>query len=485
MKFTTLKIQVVCLLFFSVVCTYVFAERKLSKEAIIFRATRDAVFTVYGGSGHGSGFLVDRAGLILTNSHVISSPKRISVQIADDVRVQATLLAEDKHKDIAVLHVNSEVVKKLPILKRADRPTANLAFEGEKVIAIGSPLNQIRILTSGIISKMEKHVIISDVNINPGNSGGPMINMDSEVIAINTFRDPSPGGSGISGSIPITIANPILAKARNRLNSSNPPSSKLLPIVSKDGFPIEGLKWVSKQSSINDNYIIKQMLPVYKGPDYYLYDPGFYIWISTPPRDYFLEMDSTKQLAQKRRNRERAAGIPHSEMYDPVGSILKEWQVYVGKYAPLVTIHVWPKVDQTAGSVLSNLFIGSAAEYYGIPYSGSYTYEFVSDLQDFELIDGESTVPEVFRGMGIIPVSTSVGAAKMNDIAQRGFLKFRPEVFKIPDLHLRIWDLKNPNRIIKVPIPPKCREQILMDFEPYFDKLNAKNAKLVLPRRKK
>ncbi len=86
----------------------------------------------------------------------------------------------------------------------------------------------------GIVSKIEERAIISDVNINPGKS-----RLDSEVIAINTFRDPSPGGSGISGSIPITLAEPILSMARNKLNGTDTPSSDLLPMFRRILFPLK------------------------------------------------------------------------------------------------------------------------------------------------------------------------------------------------------------------------------------------------------
>ena len=448
---------------------FVFAEREMSKEAIVFRTTRDAVFTVYGDRGHGSGFLVDKVGLILTNSHVIASSTHISVQVRHNVRVQAILLAEDKQKDVAVLYVNPKIIEGLPILQIANRHTADLAFEGEKVIAIGSPLNQIRIVTSGIVSKMAEHAIISDVNINPGNSGGPMINMASEVIAINTFRDPDPlGGSGISGSIPITIVQPILSEARNKLLESDTPDLTLLPIVPNDTFPIEGLKWVAKRSGEPINYTIE--------------GHGFNIQFSTPSREHYIKVISTERLVQKRRDRQQTAGVPQSEIYDPVGDRMQEWQKYVGEYVPLVTISVEPKIGETGGSVFLNALSAVAAGYSGTPYYGYHTYEFKSDLQDFELIAGNSTVPTVFRAMGIMPISISTKFGKMEDIAQRGVFTFLPEVFKSPHLHMRIQDLKNPSKAIKIPIPLACREQILTDFEPYFDMIRGKEAKLDLPR---
>ena len=461
------KIQslVVSLSLFWVVCSQASAAREVSEEAKIFRATRDAIFTIHGDRGKGSGFLVDKVGLILTNSHVITSSSRISVQLDRNTRVPAMLLAEDKQKDIAVLRIAQEVVKELPILKIADRSAADLAFEGERVIAIGSPLHQTRILTSGIVSKVEERAIISDVNINPGNSGGPLINMDSEVIAINTFRDPSLGSAGISGSILISLALPLLDEARSRLHEKTPPST-LLPVVPENPFPIEGLKWGSERCGKASNYTLKA--------------PGFNIEILTPSRRYFLTKISKGPLTEKRRRREVAAGIPQSEMYDPLGDLLQEWREYVGKYSPLVEIHVQPDVGETTGSLFLNILGAAAASYSSTYYYGSSTYEFKSDLQDLELMDGGNVVPAVFRGMRIMPVSISERFRKMEDIAQRGVFMFLAEVFRSTNLHIRIRDLKKPGKIINVPIPPACREQILADFEPYIDMQKASEARLRL-----
>lgn len=458
---------VVSLILCGIVCGQVFAAREVSAEAIIFRETRDAVFTIYGDKGHGSGFLVDKVGLVLTNSHVITASSRISVQLNPNTRVPATLLAEDKQKDIAVLQVAPEVVEELPILTIADRPSADLAFEGERVIAIGSPLNQIRILTSGIVSKVEERAIISDVNINQGNSGGPLINMDSEVIGINTFGDaPLRGpGPGVSGSVSISLALSLLEKARRRLHEEPPPAT-LLPVVPEDPFPIEGLKWAAERCGKASNYTLKA--------------PGFDIQILTPSRRYFLTKTSTQPLAEKRRSREAAAGVDPSEMYDPLGNLLREWAEYVGEYSPLVEIHVEPATGLTTGSLILNALGAAAAGYSGTYYEGAYTYEFKSDLQDLELIDGGNAIPEVLRGMRMMPVSISERSVKMEDIAQRGVFMFLPEVFKSPNLRLRIRDLKKPGQVINVPIPQACREQILADFEPYMDMQNAAEAKLRL-----
>ena len=456
---------IVSLILCSLVCSQVPAAREVSEEAVVFRKMKDAVFTIYGDRGHGSGFLVDKGGLILTNAHVIASSSRISVQLNPNTRIPATLLAEDNQKDIAVLRVAPEVVKELPILKIADRPAADIAFEGERVIAIGSPLNQTRILTSGIVSKVEERAIISDVNINGGNSGGPLINMDSEVVAINTFGDFSSRGPGVSGSILISLALPLLDQARGRLHEEPPPPI-LLPVAPEDPFPIEGMKWAAERCGKASNYTLKA--------------PGFDIQILTPSRRYFLTKISTGPLTEKRRSREAAAGVPQQEMYDPLGDLLKEWAEYAGAYSPLVQIHVQPDVGQTTGSTLLNILGAAAAGYSGTYYQGSYTLEFKSDLQDLELMDGGNAVPDVLRGMRMMPVSFSERSVRMKDIAQRGVFMFLPEVFKYRNLRLKILDLKKPGQVINVPIPQASREQILADFEPYMDMQNAAEARLRL-----
>ena len=456
---------IVSLILCGIVCGQVPAAREVSEEAVVFRKMKDAVFTIYGDRGHGSGFLVDKGGLILTNAHVIASSSRISVQLNPNTRIPATLLAEDNQKDIAVLRVAPEVVKELPILKIADRPAADIAFEGERVIAIGSPLNQTRILTSGIVSKVEERAIISDVNINGGNSGGPLINMDSEVVAINTFGDFSSRGPGVSGSILISLALPLLDQARGRLHEEPPPPI-LLPVAPEDPFPIEGMKWAAERCGKASNYTLKA--------------PGFDIQILTPSRRYFLTKISTGPLTEKRRSREAAAGVPQQEMYDPLGDLLKEWAEYAGVYSPLVQIHVQPDVGQTTGSTLLNILGAAAAGYSGTYYQGSYTLEFKSDLQDLELMDGGNAVPDVLRGMRMMPVSFSERSVRMKDIAQRGVFMFLPEVFKYRNLRLKILDLKKPGQVINVPIPQASREQILADFEPYMDMQNAAEARLRL-----
>src|SRR5690242_5906886 len=119
----------------------------------VFKRYRDSVVTVWAevGAGHGTGFIVDPAGLIVTNQHVTTTSEYIAVQFDDSHLLPAVVLAEDATKDVAVLWVNLEKLPAAipaPLLKKGAVP----AEEGEKVFTIGSPLHQRKIMTTGIVS---------------------------------------------------------------------------------------------------------------------------------------------------------------------------------------------------------------------------------------------------------------------------------------------------------------------------------------------
>ena len=160
--------------------------------------------------GAGSGFIYDEDGYILTNHHVIADADEIIVRMADRREFEATLIGSDESSDIAVLKIEAD--EKLPFLLLGDSESVRA---GQWVAAIGSPFNFEQSVTAGIVSakgrsnRAQQYVpfIQTDVAINRGNSGGPLLNMDGEVIGINSWILSSSGGYiGLSFSIPIEVA---------------------------------------------------------------------------------------------------------------------------------------------------------------------------------------------------------------------------------------------------------------------------------------
>ncbi|MBI1798677.1 MAG: trypsin-like peptidase domain-containing protein [Candidatus Eisenbacteria bacterium] len=174
--------------------------------------------------GMGSGVIVDGAGLVVTNEHVVHEAEKITVTLSDGRQVPGTLLGASTTYDLAVLRIKAD---RLPVAPFGD---SDHLLVGEWAIAIGNPfgflLNDAQpTVTAGVISatrrdiKSEitengvyKNMIQTDAAINPGNSGGPLVNGDGEVIGINTFIFTQGGGGslGIGFAIPINLARRVI-----------------------------------------------------------------------------------------------------------------------------------------------------------------------------------------------------------------------------------------------------------------------------------
>jgi serine protease Do len=161
----------------------------------------------------GSGFVVDPAGYIVTNNHVIEGADEINVILHDDTRLKAEVLGRDSKTDIAVLRIKTD--RKLVPAVWGDSDTARV---GDWVLAIGNPFGLGGSVSAGIVSARQRDIrsgpyddyLQTDAAINRGNSGGPMFNARGEIIGINTaIYSPSGGSIGIGFAIPSNIAREV------------------------------------------------------------------------------------------------------------------------------------------------------------------------------------------------------------------------------------------------------------------------------------
>src|SRR5713226_9183815 len=155
----------------------------------------------------GSGFIVDTAGIAVTNNHVIADADEINIIMNDGTKIKAELVGVDKKTDLAVLKFKPPA-KPLVAVKFGDSDKLRL---GEWVIAIGNPFSLGGTVTAGIVSARNRDIssgpydnyIQTDAAINRGNSGGPLFNLDGEVIGVNTLIiSPSGGSIGIGFAVP-------------------------------------------------------------------------------------------------------------------------------------------------------------------------------------------------------------------------------------------------------------------------------------------
>jgi serine protease Do len=160
--------------------------------------------------GLGSGVVIDASGLILTNNHVVRDGQKITVRLHDGREYKAAMVHTDPKTDLAVLRI--EGADHLTAAKLGDSDQAEV---GDWVLALGNPFGLEGTVTAGIVSAKGRGIglnerenfIQTDAAINPGNSGGPLVNLDGEVIGINTAISSNSGGSeGVGFAIPINLA---------------------------------------------------------------------------------------------------------------------------------------------------------------------------------------------------------------------------------------------------------------------------------------
>ena len=177
------------------------------------------------GQATGSGFVIDRAGNILTNAHVIEGAVKVTVQLADKKVVGAKVIGKDTSSDLALLRVDPDGLdlRPLPLGSSQDVQV------GDPVIAIGNPFGLDRTLTTGVVSALQReirapngfaisNVIQTDAAINPGNSGGPLIDAAGRVIGVNSQIETGGSGGGNVGigfAVPIDTAKQILPQLKS------------------------------------------------------------------------------------------------------------------------------------------------------------------------------------------------------------------------------------------------------------------------------
>jgi S1-C subfamily serine protease len=170
----------------------------------------------------GSGFVIDKAGHIVTNYHVVRGANTIQVSFSNNERFKAKLVGVDPSTDVAVLRVEvkSRALKSLPL------GNSESVRVGDQVIAIGNPFGLDRSVTSGIVSAVQRrieapnqlsisHVIQTDAALNHGNSGGPLLNAQGQVIGVNAQIETggqSQGNVGIGFAIPINTVRDVVAE---------------------------------------------------------------------------------------------------------------------------------------------------------------------------------------------------------------------------------------------------------------------------------
>ena len=409
-----------------------------------FKRLKNSVVTVRSELGHGTGFFVDNKGFVLTNQHVVGSSGYLAVQFDREHKIVAKLIAADPAKDVALLWVNiAAFPSAVPAPLAQTSKGATPVQEGERVFTIGSPLSLEKIITAGIISKVQEHILISDININPGNSGGPLFNNAGQVVGLTTFGERDGAGPGVSGIVRIEEASALIEMNRAKATGV-PPSGTLLPVEPLTPYPVEGLKAALKREKFD-------LRP------YYLSVGDFNIALSTPPLDFREQEEGRLQAErarQKRNNKQQDTLASEDDSDAP-----KKWLEDAGAHPAVFEVYVQAKAREGVGAGFGRAFLTPNAPA---------KLKFKDDFRKMQLFCGEKEVQPIHPGR--VPVSISVHnrAVKMEDATFKGIYLYPPDAInpQCGQAKLVIYSTKGEEPIIKV-FDEKTVQAVWADFDAF------------------
>jgi S1-C subfamily serine protease len=412
-----------------------------------FAKYRSGVFTVIG-AARGTGFLVDSAGLVVTNAHLVVGAEDVRVQIDSATKVYATPVVTDADKDIAVLAINMRHCGACAVLPLFDSSKSAAPAAGDRVLALGSPLNQLSVMSIGIISSASASAIMSDAGVNWLNTGGPLVNLDGFVIGLNSTKETQlaladvGAGPRVASSVPAGQVADAVQRARNALPSlgAQAPSDSLLPVLPTDPFPKAPIDAVSALADL----------------DLHLYRTGdgpFRVLIMTPQIMAWRQVQADKALADRKQHDPRKAA--QWRRIDPIEG-WRDWHDYLDDRRAVIIVNVMPD--------------GAAFPFYD-----------ADKLRNFDAGNFKSMV--ITRdGVPIIPVEEVRIPAVLNVDEMRASGRQIPMqgiyVYRIRDFApravgttatyvIRIVDAAQGGKPVSIPVQPATIEQLWKDFTPY------------------
>lgn len=410
-----------------------------------FKHLENSVVTVWSEIGSGTGFLIEPRGLVVTNQHVIAKSDALSVQFDSRRKVRAVLLASDPEKDVAVLWANFSGIPEAITAPMIGKNEAAV-IEGERVMTIGSPLSQRKILTTGIVSKVEARAIISDIRIDHGNSGGPLFNSLGKVVGITTFGQ-NGGGAGVSGIVRIEEARGVIEEARKKsLARFVGPGPDLLPVEPEGTFPLEALKKALQQEKFDTRP--------------YRFQAGDYnVLVITPPLRYYYEEEDKIQAAKARNKRTKAA--PSEEEQSEAPDDLKSWGEYAGEYKAVLAVRAVPKLRETTGSKWRRGMLGVAG--------GPATIRFKTDFYKMTLRCGEKEVAPIHPGKIPLVFNERNWMVNLTDASFAGWYAYGPDSISpsCGQVTLELYATNSPAPITVKILDAKTVTRVWDDFEPY------------------
>lgn len=198
-----------------------FASGTAEEDRIrLFEKSKDKVVKIKTAGGTGSGFIISKDGLVVTNKHVVKNEEaqvanKVTVVLADGTEIAANVLGVSRHQDLALIRIPNQ--SRLKLLNLAKSETIKV---GQTVYALGSPFGIENVFTAGVLNKIDKSQadLYHDARINHGNSGGPLLNSRGEVIGVNTrfINEGNALDPSISVALSVDLINDLITDYKSK-----------------------------------------------------------------------------------------------------------------------------------------------------------------------------------------------------------------------------------------------------------------------------
>jgi len=292
---------------------------------------QDSVLALWTPTTHASAFVIDQNGLVATNQRVIGGATSLEVQINPTVKVAASVVVSDPEKDVAVLRINPALTAALRPVTLACGESPKMAIaKDQEIVTIGSPLREAKGPRFGAVTRVDPHVLESDLVIPAGSSGGPVFASAGNVVGLTSVADDEDlRRRGTARIVRVEDVCQVLATATAKIKDATPPSDAHLPVEPSRPFPEEALKDLAKRR-------VGSLSP------YQTSSADFDISFITPVMIY-----GTQYLADQANARNRSSGGRPSDAGQMMVSRLLDfgnWSEYVLEVPPVLMVRITPKL---------------------------------------------------------------------------------------------------------------------------------------------
>ena len=402
---------------------------------------KDSVVAVWTPQSRASGFVVDGAGLVVTNQRVIGSASAVDVQLTPSVKVAARVLVADRVRDVAVLWidpVNTASVRPVP-LDCADGSKPPFVH-GQRVVAIGAPLRGQKDVSFGEVSRVEPHASVADFRLAPGSTGGPVFNTGGGVVGLSSVVDDQDERRRRDARIvPVADACEVVRSAGKAMQTAQRPVATRLPVEPLRPFPVDALDAAGqrRQGSLSA---------------YQMSSSDFDITFLTPV--LVSGSQHSAQQANTRAGSTRAPDVQQGRQVAPTD--FGGWSEYFADVPPVLVVRVTPKLAEGFWTTVAR----GAAYTQGVA---------LPPIKHFK--PGFSRLRALCGNVQVTPIHpfTLEQRVSETDAIREGLYVFDPQSFgpHCKSVKFVLYSEKEPEKQETRAVDRQLIERIWQDFAPY------------------